>query len=266
MTNSSIFFIVLALYFCLGINMNRNSRENFYSELSFFRFCFLKPHFLRFVVVALLAACTPKTAPDQKGTAESPKNEENAGSYHPRISPLPTRTPKPLEEWGIDNGETIISHTFSAFSDPMYPPDFTHFDYVNPDAPQGGTLRLSEFGTFDSFNPYAQRGDNAAYTGDPYLYDTLMVPSSDEIDAYYPLIAEKVEYAKDFSYVIFHIDPRARFWDGQPITAEDVVFSFAKFMEQGVPQFARYFADVSDVRATSERLRCALTWPNPAAR
>ena len=123
----------------------------------------------------------------------------------------------------------------------------------NPDAPQGGTLRLAGFGTFDSFNLYGQRGDKAVYTGASYLYDTLMVPSHDEIDALYPLIAEKIEYAKDFSYAIFHIDPRARFQDGQPITAEDVVFSFTKFMEQGVPQFAKSFADVSDVRATSER-------------
>lgn len=179
------------------------------------------------------------------------------------MSPLAERTPKPLEEWGIDNGETILSHTFSAFSDPMYPPDFTHFDYVNPNAPQGGTLRLASYGTFDSFNPYGERGDTAIYTGDPYLYDNLMVRSQDEIDALYPLVAEKIEYAKDFSYVIFHIDPRARFQDGQPITAEDAVFSFNKFMSEGVSQFAVYFSGISDVRATSERkVRFALSEPS----
>ena len=193
------------------------------------------------------------------------KNLADAGRYNPRISPLPERTPKPLEEWGIDNGETIISHTFSAFSDPMYPPDFTHFDYVNPDAPKGGTLRLSAIGTFDSFNRYGQRGDTASFTGAPYLYDTLMFEAHDEIDALYPLIAEKIEYAKDFSYAIFHIDPRARFQDRQPITAEAVVFTFTKFMEQGVPQFAKYYADVSDVRATSERkVRFDLAKPSRA--
>jgi hypothetical protein len=117
---------------------------------------------------------------------------QEAGSgfaYNPQISPLPSRTPRPLEEWGVDNGETIISHTFSVFSDPIYPPDFEHFDYVNPDAPKGGTLRLAGFGTFDSFNRYAERGDMDDFAGSINL--RLMTPSRDEIDALYPLIAEK---------------------------------------------------------------------------
>ena len=217
-------------------------------KFSPWEFLFLKPIFWGFMLAALFS-CGPK-----EGAESSEK------SYNPRVSPLPERTPK--QEWGIDNGETIISHTFSVFSDPMYPSDFAHFDYANPDAPQGGTLRLAIFGTFDSFNPYARRGDNAAYIGDGYVYDTLMAESSDEIDALYPLIAERIEYAKDFSYVIFHIDPRARFQDGKPITAEAVAFTFTKFMTQGVAQFAAYFADVS-VRAISE-LKVRFDLPRPS--
>ena len=194
----------------------------------------------------VFTACTP----NEKGQETTKSSQNAANRYNPRVSPLPGRTPRPLEEWGIDNGETIISHTFSAFSDPMYPSDFTHFDYVNPDALQGGILRLAIYGIFDDLNVYSSKlFDNVNPIG--YIYDTLMVQSMDEIDALYPLIAQKIEYAKDFSYAIFHIDPRARFPEGQPITAEDVIFSFIKFMEQG--QIAQYFGDAVKVRALNSR-------------
>ena len=127
----------------------------------------------------------PATAPEP---ATADHEEASPGTCKPLISPLPGRTGKPLEEWGIDNGDTIISHTFSVFSDPLYPPDFPHFDYVNPDAPRGGTLRLAALGTFDSFNMYARRGTSHSFT--QRFHDTLMVPSDDEIDTFYPLIAE----------------------------------------------------------------------------
>jgi hypothetical protein len=91
------------------------------------------------------------------------KGSQEAGSQSlittRRSARCPAGRPGPWKSGGVDNGETIISHTFSVFSDPMYPPDFEHFDYVNPDAPKGGTLRLAGFGTFDSFNRYAERGD-----------------------------------------------------------------------------------------------------------
>jgi microcin C transport system substrate-binding protein len=191
--------------------------------------------------------------------------EEDNGSlsldYNPQISPLPSRTPKPLEEWGVDNGDTIISHTFSVFSDPMYPPDFEHFDYVNPDAPKGGTLRLAGFGTFDSFNRYAERGDMDTFAGSINL--RLMTPSSDEIDALYPLIAEKIEYAKDFSYVIFHINKDAVYQDGVDIKAEDVKYSFNKFFTEGVSQFAITFSVVDEVTVLDEhRVRFDLAEPS----
>ena len=199
----------------------------------------------------------PSTAPEP---AAADHEGASTGAYNPLTSPLPGRTGKPLEEWGIDNGDTIISHTFSVFSDPLYPPDFPHFDYVNPDAPRGGTLRLAALGTFDSFNMYARRGTSHSFTG--RFHDTLMVPSDDEIDTFYPLIAEKIEYAKDFSYVIFHIDPRARFQDGEPITAEDVIFSFNELVQEGLPQVAEYYADVIRAEAV-DPLRARFDFTGP---
>lgn len=142
---------------------------------------------------------------------------------------------------------SIISTHFSLRDTPKYGRGFTHFDYVNPDAPKGGSVTLSTTGTFDSFNRYAQRGDAAA--GSDQLYDTLMTPSDDEIDVLYPLIAEKIEYSKDYTWIIFTINKNARFQDGKPITAEDVVFTFNTFMTQGVPQFKSYYKNVSHVEA-----------------
>ena len=130
----------------------------------------------------------------------------------------------------------IISNSLSVHSVPKYPAGFTHFDYVNPEAPKGGTLRMGAIGSFDNLNRFAQRGDYAANS--EAFYDTLMTASEDEQEVYYGLIAEKVEYPADSSWIIFSINPKARFQDGTPITADDVVFSFNKFMTEGVPQFA----------------------------
>jgi microcin C transport system substrate-binding protein len=141
----------------------------------------------------------------------------------------------------------IESNSISLHAEPKYPPGFTHFDYTNPDAPKGGTLRQAAIGTYDNFNLYAQRGDAAV--GADTFYDTLMVPSLDEIEVYYALIAKTVEYPDDYSWIIFHIDPRARHQDGKPITADDVVFSFDKFMSEGVPQFKQYYAGVAKAEA-----------------
>ncbi|HDQ15267.1 MAG TPA: ABC transporter substrate-binding protein, partial [Sediminispirochaeta sp.] len=126
---------------------------------------------------------------------------------------------------------------------------------------QGGTLRLHSIGTYDNFHRYALRG--VAATGSTRLYDTLMAPSEDEIDVLYPLIAEKVEYPDDYRWVIFHLNPEARFQDGQPIEAEDVIFSFNTFMEKGVPQFRRYFSGVETVEALDRhRVKYSLSSPS----
>ncbi len=145
----------------------------------------------------------------------------------------------------------IVSHALALHGQPKYPAGFKSFDYVNPGAPKGGTLVNYAIGTYDNFNRYAQRGLAAA--GSTAFYDTLMTASEDEIQVYYGLIAEKVEYPDDFSWIIFHLNPKARFQDGKPITAEDVVFSFNKFLTQGVPQFKQYYAKVAKVEALDAR-------------
>ena len=162
---------------------------------------------------------------------------------------------------GAEEG-SIISTSFSLRDTPKYKEGFTHFDYVNPDAPKGGSIALSTTGTFDSFNRYAQRGDAAE--GSDELYDTLMKGSEDEIDVLYPLIAEKIEYSKDFTWIIFYINKKAIFQDGKPITADDVVFSFNTFMEKGVPHFKSYYKDVEKVEALdSHKVKFTLTLARP---
>ncbi|MBN1837468.1 MAG: ABC transporter substrate-binding protein, partial [Spirochaetales bacterium] len=150
----------------------------------------------------------------------------------------------------------IFSHAISVRGEPKYPAGFRNFDYVNPNAPKGGTLILHSIGTYDNFHRYAQRG--LAADASTSFYDTLMTASEDEIEVYYGLIAEKVEYPDDHTWIIFHLNPRARHQDGRPITAEDVVFSFNKFFEEGVPQFKQYYADVAKVEAL-DRLRVRFT-------
>ena len=127
------------------------------------------------------------------------------------------------------------SSTFAAIGEPKYAPGFDHFDYVNPDAPKGGRVTLAAVGTFDNFNRYAMRGNAAVRT--EQLYDSLFTTSDDEPGSYYPLVAKSVRYADDFAWAEVAINPRARFHDGSPVTAEDVAFSFHKFMTEGVPQF-----------------------------
>jgi microcin C transport system substrate-binding protein len=138
--------------------------------------------------------------------------------------------------------EVIVSHAISMRGTPKYPADFKHFDYVNPDTPKGGSITLYSIGTYDTFHRYAQRGNSA--DGVAFLYDTLLTASEDEVEMYYGLIAEKVEYPTDYTWIIFHLNPNAKFQDGKPITAEDVVFSFNKFFTEGVPQFKQYYENV----------------------
>jgi len=156
--------------------------------------------------------------------------------------------------------EVIVSHALAMRGEPKYPAGFRHFDYVNPNAPKGGMLTQYTLGTYDSFNRYGQRGDFAAASDS--FYDSLMLGSDDEVEVYYGLIAEKVEYDSDYRWIIFHVNPKARHQDGRPITAEDVAFSFNKFIDQGVPQFKSYFSLVEKVEAL-DRLRAKFTLSEP---
>jgi microcin C transport system substrate-binding protein len=128
---------------------------------------------------------------------------------------------------------------------PKYPANFKHFDFVNPDAPKGGTFRQAGFGGFDSFNPFINKGVPAEDIG--LIYDTLARSSLDEPFTEYGLIAEKIEKAPDNSWVRFYLRPETRFHDGHPVRAEDVEFSFKTLMEQGAPMYRGYYADVDQV-------------------
>ncbi|WP_203141068.1 extracellular solute-binding protein [Marinobacter mangrovi] len=139
-------------------------------------------------------------------------------------------------------------HGLAMHGDPKYGPDFKHFDYVNPDAPKGGTLRLSIVANgYDSLNPFVLKGVSAARL-QTYAYDSLLTESADEPFSMYGLIAESLETPEDRSYVIFHIRPEARFSDGQPMTAEDVAYTFKLLIEKGHPFFRSYYAEVKDVK------------------
>ncbi len=126
-------------------------------------------------------------------------------------------------------------HGLSIFRELKFPPDFQHFDYVNPDAPKGGTLRIPAGGTFFSLNPFIRQG-GAAQGLEANTYDTLLTRAWDEFSALYGLLAETVELADDRSWIEFELRPQARWHDGVPVTADDVVFTFEVLKEKGSPR------------------------------
>ncbi|MEX0332853.1 extracellular solute-binding protein [Vibrio tubiashii] len=146
--------------------------------------------------------------------------------------------------------DVIETTTLVGFGKAKYPENFAHFDYVNPDAPKYGKVTYGQMGTYDNFNRYASRGVAAAGSGQ--LYDTLMYSPSDEINTYYPLIASKTRYSDDYTWLELDINPKARFQDGEPITAHDVAFTFQKFMTEGVPQYRSYYKAIKSVTAKSD--------------
>ncbi|MDL0429613.1 extracellular solute-binding protein [Marinobacter sp. TBZ242] len=158
-----------------------------------------------------------------------------------------------LLPWQAISADTVASHAIAMHGDTRYPEGFPHFDYVNPEAPKGGVLRMAVVANgFDSFNPFVIRG--VAATGiNTYLYDTLMEASADEPFSAYGLIAESIETPDDRSYVIFNLREEARFQDGEPITARDVEFSFDILTTKGHPFYRNYYADVSKVTVEGER-------------
>ena len=126
---------------------------------------------------------------------------------------------------------------------PKYGPDFSHFDYVNPDAPKGGAVRLSQTGTFDSLNPFILKGVSAAFLG--LTFESLMTSSRDEAFSQYGLIAGRVEFPADRSSVTFTLRDEARWHDGTPITVEDVIYSLEILTTKGNPFYRVYYTDVT---------------------
>ncbi|GLK68755.1 extracellular solute-binding protein [Hansschlegelia plantiphila] len=153
-------------------------------------------------------------------------------------------------------------HGVSLLGDVKYSPDFRHFDYVNPDAPKGGSVRLGAFGGFDSFNGFIPKGNEAAGLG--LLYDTLMTESLDEPSTEYGLIAEAARFPADFSSVTFRLRPEAKWNDGAPISVDDVIWSF-NTLKRINPLLSRYYHDVNRVEATGER-EVTFTFSGPGNR
>ncbi|AOJ86438.1 MULTISPECIES: extracellular solute-binding protein [Burkholderia] len=139
------------------------------------------------------------------------------------------------------------AHAIAQYGEPKYPPGFKHFDYVNPDAPKGGTLVLANpnrLTSFDKFNPFTMRGNPAP--GIDMLFESLATGSMDEPSSAYGLLADDIAIAPDRRSVTFHLNPRARFSNGDPVTAEDVRFSFDTLKSKlAAPQFGAYFAEIA---------------------
>ena len=130
---------------------------------------------------------------------------------------------------------TITSHQLTLIGTSKYPESFSHFDYVNPDAPKGGIIRLATTLSFDSLNPFNNKG-----VAPPAIYETharLMIRSADENYSLYGFVAEHIEYPESYQWVIFHINPKARFSDDSPITAEDVAFTLKRLKTEASPFF-----------------------------
>lgn len=143
------------------------------------------------------------------------------------------------------------AHGIAMHGDLKYGPGFTHFDYVNPEAPKGGELRLYGLGSFDSFNPFIIKGNPD--DGSARIYDTLLTSSADEPFSEYGLLAESVETPPDRSWVIFRLRKEARWHDGRPVTADDVLWTYETLRSKGQPFYRAYYAAVDKAEKLDER-------------
>lgn len=146
--------------------------------------------------------------------------------------------------------EPVWRHAVSVLEAPKLPPDFKQLPYVNADAPKAGELRLSEEGTFDNLNPLIDRGNPAVGVG--IVFDTLMKQSEDEVSVSYGLLAEALSFPDDMSSVTFRLRPEAKWADGEPVTPDDVIFSFNAAKENSA-LFGSYYRHVVAAEKTGER-------------
>lgn len=143
-------------------------------------------------------------------------------------------------------------HGTALLDEPRYPQGFPHFDYVNPNAPKGGLVRLGALGTFDSFNVVVAGVKGSPEQGLGLIYETLTTSALDEANASYGLLAESFSYPEDYSSVSFRLRPEARWHDGKPVTADDVIFSFES-LKTNSPTYAFYYANVTKAEKIGER-------------
>ncbi len=143
-------------------------------------------------------------------------------------------------------------HGLSLFGDLKYPAGFKHFDYVNPEAPKGGVVRFGVPGTFDNFNVVIRGVKGNIAAGIDQIYQRLLSGALDEVSGEYGLLAEAVSHPADFSHVTYRLRPEAKWHDGKPITADDVIFSFEAFKKYH-PQYSAYYRHVTRTEKTGER-------------
>ena len=146
----------------------------------------------------------------------------------------------------------IWKHALSLFGDTKYPEGFKHFDYVNPNAPQGGTVRQLAFGTFDNFNTAVSGVKGNIAAGTELFIETLMTPALDEVSTEYGLLAEAVSFPDDFSAVTYRLRTQARWHDGKPITPDDVLYSF-EVLKKNSPFYGAYYRHVVKAEKSGER-------------
>ena len=166
-----------------------------------------------------------------------------------RISAQPSQTPAQPAQLSVEPGYAIAMH-----GNPALPANFGHMPYANPDAPKGGRLVQGLLGSFDSLNPLIVRGAAVQQIKGygferGYVYESLMARGDDEAFTLYGLLANSVETDSVRSYVTFHLDPKARFSDGQPLRAEDVLFSWALLRDHGRPNHRQYYSKVTKAEA-----------------
>ncbi|WP_114964719.1 extracellular solute-binding protein [Alkalilacustris brevis] len=157
----------------------------------------------------------------------------------------------------------IVAHGFSILGDLKYPADFSHLDYVNPDAPKGGEISIWGFGGFDSMHPYTTRGRAGGLS--TIFFESLLEGTADEVGTGYCLICETIEYPEDRAWVIFNMRDDVTFSDGTPLTADDVLFSFEILRDKGLPDFranlARQVDSAEVIDPHTIRFDFAEDWP-----
>ena len=140
----------------------------------------------------------------------------------------------------------------SSFGDLKYSVGFRHFEYVNADAPKGGTARQAAYGTFDNFNRVVAGVKGSLAAGIDLIYETLLVSSLDEVATGYGLLAEAVGFPADFSSVTYRLREQAKWHDGTPVTPDDVIFSFEAFKKYS-PELSAYYRHVTKAEKTGDR-------------
>jgi microcin C transport system substrate-binding protein len=155
-------------------------------------------------------------------------------------------------------------HGLSLFGELKYPEGFKNFEYVNPAAPQGGSVRQIAFGTFDNFNTVIAGVKGNLALGTELTNETLTTPALDEVSTEYGLLAEAVSHPDDFSSVTYRLRANARWHDGKPVTPDDVIFSFKAFKENS-PQLGAYYRHVVKAKKTGDR-EVTFTFDGPGNR